>query len=221
MRFACCLFLLVGWGAVAAAQVPTTTPLVPSSQAIEAPLPALAPPEALTLPKKKVPRRAIAISVLGSLGGLAVGTAGIGISGVALNNGVEAASLAVGLTAFGATALVGPGLGHLYAKDTRHFIGFSLLRGGALALAGVAGLIASNRSSVDCPVDVCPSGGGGAELLAYTAIFTYGGLALYDLFAGARAVRRLNGDFTPSTSTPDPDPEPVYEPEYEPVGVPQ
>lgn len=91
--------------------------------------------------------------------------------------------------------LIGPSAGHIYAGETGHAVGMSLVRGGA-AIAFLAGVIKATTvyatDSGDC-IDWCNSGDSdnGATLM-WVGGLTFVAATVYDIIDAPRAARRRN-----------------------------
>ncbi len=122
-----------------------------------------------------------------SLGTTAAGFALLAAAGGQRDGGAEMGTLGV------VALLVGPSAGHLYAGETGHAVGMSLVRGGA-AIAFIAGVIkATTVYGADC-IDWCePSrdSDNGATLMWVGGI-SFVAATVYDIIDAPRAARRRN-----------------------------
>ncbi len=100
-----------------------------------------------------------------------------------------------GMGTLGVLALmIGPSAGHIYAGETGHAVGMSLLRGGA-AVAFIAGVVqATTVAYADC-IDQCTGYAGdrdnGATLMWVGGI-SFVAATVYDIIDAPRAARRRN-----------------------------
>ncbi len=90
--------------------------------------------------------------------------------------------------------LIGPSAGHIYAGESGHAVGMTLVRGGA-ALAFIAGVVKATTSyGSDC-IDWCESSGGdrdnGATLM-WVGGLSFVAATVYDIMDAPRAARRRN-----------------------------
>jgi len=89
--------------------------------------------------------------------------------------------------------IIGPSAGHIYAGETSHAVGMSLLRGGAFVAFVVGVIKATTVTSADC-VEVCSSrdsGDNGATLM-WVGGLTFVAATVYDIIDAPRAARRRN-----------------------------
>lgn len=123
-----------------------------------------------------------------SLGTTAAGFALLAAAGKQENGGGGTGTLGV------LALMIGPSAGHIYAGETGHAVGMSLVRGGA-ALAFIAGVIqATTVYAVDC-VNPCTgytdNHDNGATLMWVGGI-SFVAATVYDLIDAPRAARRRN-----------------------------
>jgi hypothetical protein len=93
------------------------------------------------------------------------------------------------------TLIVGPSFGHIYAGETSHAVGMSLLRGGAFIafVAGFAKTLSADEGApcFDCTTSYHDDKRDGERLMWIGGV-TFVAATVYDIMDASRAARRTN-----------------------------